>query len=53
MPCYSICKACNWYGDEFENNCTECYENFTFENGNCNHEIHNNNDNNEIFSSLI
>ena len=49
MPCYSICKACNWYGDESENNCTECYENYTFKNGNCNQE---NQNNNEIFSSI-
>ena len=35
MPCYSICKSCNWKGDEYENNCTECYDNYTLINGNC------------------
>ena len=36
MPCYSLCKTCHWQGDENQNNCTECYDNYALsEDGNC------------------
>ena len=35
MPCYSTCKQCSWKGDEYQNNCTKCYDNYTLNNGNC------------------
>ena len=35
MPCYSICKECNWKGDDNQNNCTSCYDNYILSEGNC------------------
>ena len=36
MPCYSICKSCKYQGDKNQNNCTECYDNYTLTgDGNC------------------
>ena len=32
--CYSTCKKCNISGDENENNCTECIDNYIFINNN-------------------
>ena len=29
-PCYSKCKKCSRYGEEFQNNCDECKINYTF-----------------------
>ena len=31
-PCYNICKTCNDYGDEKNNNCNECILNYTLKN---------------------
>ena len=35
MPCYSICKECNWKGDDNQNNCTKCYDNYILNGSNC------------------
>jgi len=34
-PCYSLCQKCNQLGDNENNKCTECYNNYKLENGNC------------------
>ena len=34
-PCYYKCKKCNKLGDKINNECTECYSNYTLNNTNC------------------